>query len=334
MSGDDESETARRLTDGEIDAVVDRYRDAMPRYEAACLAVETRLRKELRAAALKALLSSRAKHPEEVGDKLRRLRDKGDGRATHARVSEKLNHVLTDLAGARVIVYHPEEEASVLDLVKRKFSLSSLTGATERKRHHYRASHALVEIDESFDRSSLNGTVVEIQISSLASHAFNELEHDIRYKSHGLDPTQSVDACLDDLQHATRLLDRVVERLLDERNQSRAASETLLAVPEELRHALERRLERPMSGDFVRLHRLLNPVVDKLTPAVLDSLGEPNAVIDRGRSRAQGASADDVVLYALGLIDVFGAEFRAIAKTWRGPETELKRAILATEEPE
>ncbi len=95
---------SKRLTDGEIETLVTRYREAMPRYEDAAALVESRLHRELRAAALKSLLSSRAKHPDEVRNKLNRLRDRDDERATFTNLSLNLNHVLTDLAGARVVV--------------------------------------------------------------------------------------------------------------------------------------------------------------------------------------------------------------------------------------
>lgn len=321
----------KRLTDGEIETLVTRYREAMPRYEDAAALVEARLRRELRAAALKSLLSSRAKHPDEVRNKLKRLRDREDERATFSNLSANLNHVLTDLAGARVVVYHPAKEETAFELVRRKFAVASLPNAIEVKNKDYRASHALLELDATFERSSIRGTIVEVQVTSVASHVFNELEHDIRYKTHGVEPTAEVLACVDDLQHASRLLDRVVERLLDTRSSSREDAETVLEEPEELRHALERVLGRPMSGDFTRLHRLLGSVLTRLTLVSLQKLGDVGQLIERGKTSYH--SDDDVVGYVVSLLGEFGGEFRAMAKSWRGPTTELKRAILGDTEP-
>ena len=62
-----EGATAPRLiTPGEIEVVVGLYRDSMARYEEAASVLEHRLRRELRAAAIKTLVLSRAKHPDEV----------------------------------------------------------------------------------------------------------------------------------------------------------------------------------------------------------------------------------------------------------------------------
>lgn len=321
---------SKRLTDGEIETLVTRYREAMPRYEDAAALVESRLHRELRAAALKSLLSSRAKHPDEVRNKLKRLRDRDDERATFTNLSLNLNHVLTDLAGARVVVYHPAHEETAFDLVCRKFAVANLPGAIEVKDRDYRASHALLEVDSTFERSSVRGTIVEVQVTSVANHVFNELEHDIRYKTHGVEPTPEVLACVDDLQHASRLLDRLVERLLDTRSSSRGDAETVLEEPEELRHALEGMLGRPMSGDFARLHRLLTAVRTRLTVASLRKLGDVRQLIATGKASVR--SEDDVVAYVASLLSDFGQEFRSTAKSWRGPTTELKRAILGDTE--
>ena len=316
----------QRLTDGEIEALVARYREAMPRYEDAAALIESRLKRALRAEAIKAVLSARAKHPDDVRNKLERLRDRNDPRATFDDLSTALNRALTDLAGARVIVYHPGDEAVVFDLVQRTFTVANLPGALEVKRDIYRASHVLVELDASFERASLRGTVVEVQIVAIANHAFNEVEHGIRYKDHGHPPTAEVLACVEDVEHGSRLLDRSIGRLLDLRHTTQQEAQRVLEEPEELRHALEALLGRPMSGDFTRLLRLIAAVAAPITVTALRDLGEPTDLIERGRTQTQ--STDDVVAYALGLLPDFPHEFKRTARSWRGPTTELKRAIL------
>ena len=56
------------LSEDQIGRVIEAYRLQMARYEAAARFVEQRLRREYRAAALPVLLSSRAKHPEDLRD--------------------------------------------------------------------------------------------------------------------------------------------------------------------------------------------------------------------------------------------------------------------------
>jgi len=294
----------------------------------------------LRAAGrIRALLSSRAKHPEEVRSKIRRKRDESerDEREvlSFGTVSSNMNLVLTDLAGVRVVVYDPRDEDRVFELVQRKLRVCDLPKAVEKKdapNKNYRASHVLVAVDDGFDRATIRDTIVEVQIVSIANHVFNELEHDIDYKSHGVAPTPSVSSALNDVLHASRLLDSVVARLLDERAASVRDAETRLSSDEELRFTLERLVGHPLLGDFTRLFRLLNASLDPLTPATIRELGGgPQKTMGVGYAQAKRdaiSCTEDVTAYALGLQPDLGHAFSAVAKGWRGPPTELKRAVL------
>ncbi len=343
MSNDSSTTLAGRdsLTEGEIDAIVERYIEAMVRYEEAAIAVEARLRRELRAEGkIRALLSSRAKHPDEVRSKIRKKRDAGRD-VSFASLSSNMNKILTDLAGVRVVVYDPRDEQRIFDLVRRKLEVCELPNAVERKHEpgkNYRASHVLITVDDTFGRETIRGTVVEIQIVSIANHVFNELEHDIEYKPHGVASTTDVSTALEDVLFASRLLDRAVSRLLDERAASVSDAETKLPSDEALRFTMEKLVGRPLSGDFARLFRLLNASLDRLTPAAIRDLGGgPAMLLEAGMARAHEkglACQEDVTAYAIGLYPELGDEFAAVAHSWRGPVTELKRAILDLERKE
>lgn len=318
------------LTPLDIESLVNRYREAMVRYEEAALAVESRIRREMRAEAVRVLLSSRAKHPEEVRAKLVR-KGSGDNPPTLAQVEQGLNRVLTDLAGVRVIVYDPGDEARVFDLARRKLPL---VGGSEERKHsderRYRAHHLLVEIDESFDRPSILGTVVEVQVAAIASHVFNEIEHDIVYKDKGVEAGQEVRSLLDEVYWASRLLDVAVHRLVEARLRSIADATEPLREAAELRRVLERRCDRVLTGDFVRLFQLLNAVSPSLTVSAVEALGDPRTAIEHGKA-ALGLAAEDVTGYAVGVAESdpdLDSLFRIIARSWRGPASELKRAIL------
>lgn len=213
-------------------------------------------------------------------------------------------------------------------------NLPVVSGSADVKRSTvtpYRASHLLIEIDESFGRDSIRGTIVEIQIASIASHVLNEVEHDIAYKDHGVPATASTKESLTEVFHATRLLDTILARLLDERSTSIQASRASISSPEELRHWLERRAKRALNGDFLRLFRLLDAAVSQLTGAALEELGHPAFLIDAGRAagrRDQNSDVEDATAY--GLMPKLGLPFRNHASTWRGPSTEMKHAILGS----
>ncbi|WP_428267688.1 GTP pyrophosphokinase [Haliangium sp.] len=313
----------------QIEALVKSYTLQMTRYEEAALLVEQRLRRELRAAALRALLSSRAKHPEDLREKLRRKRQ--DSRYVFALLDRDLNRTVTDLAGCRVVVYHPTDERLVEQVVSRSFPPAPGDNSHERHRKGsgYRATHLLVSIPDG-ERESLRGAICEVQITSIASHVFNELEHDILYKDQSVPPGDTVGACVEDLHHAARLLDRVVERLLDSRAEEIHKQQKALEDPEQLRYALERIAGQPLLGDFARLFQLLQ-CVEPLTVSALEELGSRDWWA-QGKEVAEQLGleqTDDVIHLVLALSEQFAEEFVAVAQTWRGPTTPLKRAILS-----
>jgi len=317
------------LTEDQIGRVIDAYRLQMARYEAAARFVEQRLRREFRAAALPVLLSSRAKHPEDLREKLRRRAGDGDARYDFEPLLSDLNAVVTDLAGCRVIIYDPRLEMPAATVVQRAFGLDQRPDAVYRKSSGYRATHLLVPLAQADVEISVRDAICEVQITSIASHVFNELEHDIRYKIKGVEPGDRVGWNLEALQHASRLLDHVVERVQDERAREVDRSKKTIDDAEVLRFAVEQIFERPITGEVEKLFRLLEPSTDRLTMRAIEKLDLPAAAVRGARRRAlPGDASDDVVDIVLGLLDTFREEFRAVAASWRGPQTRLKRAIL------
>src|SRR5262245_4019302 len=110
------------LTEPQIDAIVRRYIREMARFEKTAAVVADRLRRELRAEGhLRYLLSFRAKHPDDLRQK---LPDKA-GKPEYAfeALSNEIGEVVTDLAGCRVVVYSVPDEGLVAALVRRVFVL-------------------------------------------------------------------------------------------------------------------------------------------------------------------------------------------------------------------
>jgi ppGpp synthetase/RelA/SpoT-type nucleotidyltranferase len=205
------------LTEAQIEQVVQRYKLEMARYDGAARFVEHRLRRELREAAIPALLSSRAKHPADVLEKLRRRAE--DGRYRHEALLANMNHVMTDVAGCRLIVYDPRQESAAADLVQRTFALWQGARSHEvlDKDSGYRATHLLVVLDAPEVDLALLSTVCEVQVTSIACHVFNELSHDIDYKRRDVLPGGEVQRRLRHVLNATRRLDEVVAQLASSR---------------------------------------------------------------------------------------------------------------------
>ncbi|MCA9707648.1 MAG: hypothetical protein KDK70_17495 [Myxococcales bacterium] len=297
--------------------------------------LEHRLRRELRAAAIKSLVLSRAKHPDEVRRDLEFQRasdDPSEPQLTYTKLSDDLNRAITDLSRATVIVYHPIDEQAAFEMVLRRFPLAAVPNPIEHKADQQRNSRALVEIDESFDRPSLQGSIVEVQVASISSHIFNELGADI-----GMDAEEQpadVAEGIEELMYLSRLTDRAVHRLLEARRTRLFDPHEPIGTPVDLRHALEQMVGHTLTGDFQRLYRLLDTVIHPFTAGALAALGSAQEMLERGVNAASGLGLhetggdDDVLCYTLALMPAFGPEFQELARNWRGPTNDIKNAIL------
>lgn len=322
------------LTELQIEVIVTRYLREMARFEKTAAAVAERLRRELRAEGhLRYLLSFRAKHPDDLREKLRGKSRENDARYTFEKLSEDIGSVVTDLAGCRVVVYSVPDEEGVSALVRRTFALPPRDDASPaplRRANGYQATHTLVLAPDGHDDMSVRGAICEVQVATVAAHLFNELEHDITYKKLGHAATDAEKRLLGSVERACKIADHLVEQLLVERARGKVRH-TRIGDAAELRLALEQAVGRPLVGDFVRLFRMLTGVINPLTPAALAQLGEPGEVLARGQRTALAlkVAADDVVTFVLGISPEYQAEFLRMATRWRGPRTVLRRAMEA-----
>lgn len=333
----DGANAPRLITQGEIEVVVGHYREAMARYEEAASVLEHRLRRELRAAAIKTLVLSRAKHPDEVRLDLEYQRasdDPAEPELTYTKLNADLNRSITDLSRATVIVYHPIDEQAAFEMILRRFPLADVPNPIEHQEDRQRGSRALVEIDESFDRPSLRGSIVEVKVASISSHIFNELGADIGYSPTAEEHPENVAEGIEDLMYLSRLTDRAVHRLLEARRTRLFDPTEPVNDPVDLRHALEQMVGHTLTGDFQRLFRLLDTVIHPFTAGALADLGPAETLLEQGVQIATGLGLhetggdDDVLCYTLSLMDSFGPEFQELASNWRGPTNDIKNAIL------
>lgn len=320
------------LKDPEIESLVAQHWRELARFEKTATFVAEEISRRARGEALRHLLSFRAKHPDDLRGKLARKRD--DERYAFANLQRDLCAVVTDLAGCRLVVYNPRDEDRMATLVREAFPLVDGPRSFEVKRegNGYHATHVLVRVPLTAE-PSIRGTICEVQVCPLASHLFNELEHDISYKQPSGAPSANEQAHLKEIVSAVHLANVAAARLMDAHALRITRSTQLIGTAGELKHVLEQKAGRVLRGDFARLLGLLLPTVEKLTPGAVDVLlGSLQTTMERGRQIARESGTqpdvDDVVAVVLGLADEFGQEFAAIAKTWKGPSTALKNAIL------
>lgn len=159
--------TAADLIEDAIERAVAHYVREMGRYEEAARIVERRVRCELRCRRIGALVSSRAKHPDDLRRKLHRKWK--DRRASVEQLDRDVGAVVTDLAGCRVLTYRPTDVARVEVAVLEVLRPPEREGWLERhaKPSGYRATHILVQIDGNEERLWVRGAVCECRLHLL-----------------------------------------------------------------------------------------------------------------------------------------------------------------------
>ena len=326
------------LTELQIATLVTQYKREMARYEKAGALVSDRLRRELRQAGIKHMVSSRPKHPDDLAEKLRRKSTEKPLVYSWDALREDLGSVVTDLAGCRVVVYATDDELAVGKMVAQFFAQPSVPGASVARRggvdEPYWATHALVHpyADKDARDATVDGAICELQIVTVAAHLFNEIEHDITYKQRdaGLHADPVERQLLDEIRGVARVADRLVSALLEHRAGRREDVAHVIRDAEDLKYALWAWAGRRVDGvELQRLLNLLERSLESVTVAALHQLGSVDEVIAEGRRRLADAdnNYDEVTQYTVGLLAQFGPEIHAVARTWRGPRTALRRAI-------
>ena len=345
VGADDSGSSAGQigLTEPQIAVLVERYRREIARYEKAAQLVGERMRRELREAGIKHMVSTRPKHPVDLENKLRkRAKEKPEIYRWDA-LHHDLGSVVTDLGGCRVVVYTSEDEVAVGKMIPRTLAQPDRSDAAVERRcgvnKPYWATHALVhpygptgEGEANSPDLSVDGAICEVQVVTVAAHLFNEIEHDITYKEkdEGIEANEEDRQILDEIRGVARVADRLVSALTADRLRRKRDANHVIRDAEELRFVLWEDAGRPLDGgDVARLLRLLEQLMAPVTPRAISELGRVEALIDAGRRRLgdQTGEFDEVSLYTVGLFEHFSDEMPRAVRTWRGPRTAMRRAI-------
>lgn len=329
---------SEELTALQIDELVAQYRREMARYEKTAALVGEKLRRELRSAGIKHMVSHRPKHPDDLAKKLKKKAKEKPDVYCLENLRRNLNDVVTDLAGCRVIVYWSSDEQEVVRRVQATFAQPAREDAEPSVRRGldtaYWATHVLVHPyapSDERDDLTIDEAICELQIVTVAAHLYNEIEHDIAYKvkMRGGPADEAEKQILDELRGVARVADRLVDELMKHRRDRDDDATRVISDEEELRYAFQRIAGRAVAGEFARLLRILEQVVERVTVETLRRLGSMDAIIAAGRAQL-GAAADDfdeVSLYAVGLRGTFSDEIDAVVERWRGPRTSIRRAL-------
>ncbi|MFM0648102.1 RelA/SpoT domain-containing protein [Paraburkholderia bryophila] len=171
-----------------ISQFVARYRKEFDFYEQSSRMAAQVLDSNLQSAGVRAIVTSRAKSPARLEEKVRQ-------RALNKSYSsvDDIYEDIVDLAGVRVALYFPAEREEVGRIVRSLFVLvapqkdfpTAAKPSYKKRFSGYWATHYRVRLAESMLNESQKRYAearIEIQVASVLMHAWSEVEHDLVYK--------------------------------------------------------------------------------------------------------------------------------------------------------
>lgn len=202
-----------------IDHFVHRYRREFDFYEQAARIAAQQLDGRLQASGIRAMVTSRAKNPRRLEEKVRQ-RHTSSNFSSHDQIYAEI----VDLAGVRVALYFPGERNEVDKIIKDQFAIVSApkefkgtSNPSYGKRFtgywaiHYRAHLRDISLPEADSRYV--DAQVEIQVASVLMHAWAEVEHDLVYKPLQGNLSEDEHAILDELNGMVLVGEIALERL-------------------------------------------------------------------------------------------------------------------------
>jgi len=181
---------------------------------------ETRLRSELRRHGIRAIVSSRAKDPDRLRDKLIDRSTRAEDRKDYQSVADIRNDIV-DLAGARIALYFPGDLDKVTKLVSEIFDITKQVDFPKpdsqphaKNLADYLARHFRGRLKGGGNLQRRYSTAgLEIQVASVLMHAWSEVDHDLRYKTLQGKPPEDEIAILDELNGLVLTGEIALERL-------------------------------------------------------------------------------------------------------------------------
>ena len=170
-----------------INAFMERYNKEFDFYLNLSKNVEDHIRGMLHSFGVRAIVSSRAKSPKRLRDK---IIDRNSEQSY--KTVESIYNDIVDLAGVRVALYFPGDMSKVEEIITTEFNLEAPPkNFPEKKRRArnstydkvfsgYAAKHFRVKMKGNGRYA--NNYPVEIQVASVLMHAWSEVEHDLVYK--------------------------------------------------------------------------------------------------------------------------------------------------------
>ena len=217
---------------GLIEDFIARYRREYDYYDQAARLVAQALDSNLQAAGIRSMVTSRAKSPVRLEEKVRQ-RAKRETYTT----TDEIYADIVDLAGARVALYFPGEREQVDRIIRqlfvpveppKQFPESSKPVTYQKRFSGYWATHYRVQLKEASlgtAQQRYADARGEIQVASVLMHAWSEVEHDLVYKPFEGTLSDEEYAILDELNGLVMAGEIALERLQKAGEARVAASE-------------------------------------------------------------------------------------------------------------
>lgn len=171
-----------------INSFMERYNKEFDFYLNLSKNVEDHLRGKLHSFGVRAIVSSRAKSPKRLRDK---IIDRNSVN-TYSSV-ESIYTDIVDLAGVRVAIYFPGDMSKVEEIIATEFDIEGEAKSFPEKKKKPRRDNSYEKVFSGYAAKHFrvkmkgmgryaNNYPVEIQVASVLMHAWSEVEHDLVYK--------------------------------------------------------------------------------------------------------------------------------------------------------
>ena len=285
-----------------ISQFMENYKKKISFYETAGHVAEDMLRDALHSSGIRAIVTSRAKSPVRLKNKVTQRNEK---REQPYRSMNEIYADIADLSGVRVSLYFPGDRAKADQVINNLFTVSEtkkFPGQSKQPSYnkrfsgywatHYRASMK----EELLEKKQLKYVSVrlEIQVASVLMHAWSEVEHDLVYKPMQGTLSDEELAILDELNGLVLAGEIALERLqsagnarLQSKNAAFGSQYDLAAYLYDYLSTRYKRFDiEPKMGNVEQLLRLMNRL--KLDSArELDPILKATRLVDDRRTIAQ-----------------------------------------------
>jgi ppGpp synthetase/RelA/SpoT-type nucleotidyltranferase len=201
-----------------VDQFIAQYQREYDYYSQSARICANHSENKLESSGIRAIVTSRAKRPDRLSDKL----SKRDIEKRYQTVHEIYSDIV-DLAGVRIALYFPGDLPEVDKIINAQFNVIKTKEFPEPGKERkgktfigYKAKHYRVNLkDETLVGSEkrFSNAQIEIQVASVLMHGWAEVEHDLVYKPLNGNLSEDEFAILDELNGLVLTGEIALERL-------------------------------------------------------------------------------------------------------------------------